>query len=498
MRANAKIAILIIFCLLGVTVFGAYGALARIGATSECDGCHGTSGVLTLTSNATGTVNAIQGQQFWLVVDAGGYTGGDNQFVISMQPGWADNDQFSVVPTEIQDGGSDDLDSDTNEIRALLVFTPTSVGSYTIKIWTASAGGLATELDVAVSVIFVDTEPPTIDSPDDLEISMGDPGAHITWTPEDDSPDRYEVTNDSVLFDSDAWDGSPITVSLETIPMGVHDITITVWDVDDRSVSDTVVVTVVDDAPPSIDGPGDIEVHFGSTGNEITWNPSDPSPDTYEIFKDDVSIKTGLWNSSLETITLGIDGLSIGEYNYTLLVTDLDGMTATNSAIVTVDDFTVPTVSSPSDIQYQVGSTGHSFTWTLTDDYPVSYTVYLDGVLNKTGAWNSTGETITIDADDHIVEYYNYTILVTDLGGNSATDSVFVRVTHSTLPTLDHPPDQYIAELSTGHTITWDPHDSQAGNKDYWVYREGSRKHSSRYRLGLCVRWNKPISRYSK
>ncbi len=472
MRRNAKLIAMIIFCLFGVGVFGAYESLARIGATSECGGCHTNTGVLTLTSNASGTVEAIVGQKFWLLVDAGGYTGGDNLFAISMQPDWADNAEFGVVPTEIQDGGLGDLDPTTDAIQALFDFTPQSEGNYTIRIWTASDGLYGTVLDVEVEVIFIDSEPPTINSPEDIEISMGDPGASITWTPEDATPDRYEVLDQGLLFENDTWDGSPITVQLDTLTLGVHNLTITVWDVDNRSISDTVFVTVVDDAPPSIDGPGDLDITLGTTGNTIVWDPKDPSPASYEIFKDQVSIKTGIWNSSLETITQNIDGLAWGQYNYTLLVTDEDEMTATDTVIVTVGDFTTPTVTSPADIEYTVGSTGYSFTWTLYDDHPVSYTVYFDGMVNRTGAWNSTGETITVDADDHSVEYYNYTILLTDLGENQAVDSVFVRVNDPTLPTLDHPPDQYIAEFSTGYTIYWHPYDAQMGDRSFNVYRD--------------------------
>ncbi|MDF1540152.1 MAG: hypothetical protein P1Q69_14750, partial [Candidatus Thorarchaeota archaeon] len=207
---------------------------------------------------------------------------------------------------------------------------------------------------------------------------------------------------------------------MSTLTLGEHDLTITVYDVDDRSISDTVHVRVVDDAPPSIDGPDDMNVQFGTTGNNITWNPTDPTPISYEIFKDDKSIKTGPWNSTLETITIDIDGLAIEEYNYTLFVTDESALTASDTVIVTVDDFTVPTVNSPADITYTVGSTGHSFTWYPEDDFPVGYTLWLDGIISKSGAWNlTTGESITVDADGYPVEYYNFTAVFTDLGGNA-------------------------------------------------------------------------------
>ncbi|MDF1540153.1 MAG: hypothetical protein P1Q69_14755 [Candidatus Thorarchaeota archaeon] len=160
MKIKSKVTILIVFTLVLAGFYGANNAIASLGQTAECGGCHNTSGVLILTSNASGTVDAIVGVSFMLVVDASGYTGGDNEFAISLQANWADNNEFDFTAEEIVDGSLSDKNAATNEIQAEYTFTPLTEGTQTIRIWTAAAGDLATSLDVTVSVLVIDVFPP--------------------------------------------------------------------------------------------------------------------------------------------------------------------------------------------------------------------------------------------------------------------------------------------------------------------------------------------------
>ena len=209
MNRTQKLTLIAISTVVVVSILGlASFSLARLGYTSACDGCHGTSGVLTLTSNATGTVDATLGVTFTLVVDSDGYSGSDNLYCISLQSGWADNDDFTFTASEVQDGDTEDTNSNQNEITATFQFTPLSTGSFTINIWAAAAGDLATLLEVSVDVSILDTTDPTIDSPPDRQIPMGDPTKSITWNPFDANPNRYEIHDNATLMRSGAWDES--------------------------------------------------------------------------------------------------------------------------------------------------------------------------------------------------------------------------------------------------------------------------------------------------
>ncbi len=88
-----------------------------------------------------------------------------------------------------------------------------------------------------------------------------------------------------------------------------------------------------------------------------------------------------------------------------------------------------PYISSPDDIEYEIGMTGNNFSWFPHDDNPSSYIVYLDGVILFSGIWNTSGEEIFLDVDGLGIGIYNFTLYFEDVTGKSNTDTVFVTVT---------------------------------------------------------------------
>jgi hypothetical protein len=140
--------LLIVTCLLTVFVAGGTYALAHPTYDQECNVCHTNEDVLTLTSNATGTVDAKVGVPFLLVLNAG--SGAEAMKIVST---WANNDQFTFSETLVEDGQTGDTNSASGEITADVTITPIAAGSYTIRVWTAAGPGLLSKsLDVAVDV----------------------------------------------------------------------------------------------------------------------------------------------------------------------------------------------------------------------------------------------------------------------------------------------------------------------------------------------------------
>jgi len=95
-------------------------------------------------------------------------------------------------------------------------------------------------------------------------------------------------------------------------------------------------------------------------------------------------------------------------------------------------------VDNPSDVEYVEFTTGHSITWNPIDDHPESYTIYRNSVVYASGAWN--GSQFTVDVDGLSPGVYNYTLVVTDFGGNSVTDTVLVTVLEATTTTATTEP----------------------------------------------------------
>lgn len=146
----------LLFITLGLIVlFGAsaFSVNASPGQTSPCGNCHNNTGVLVLTSNATGTVDATVGVPFVLVLNQTGYSGGDSQVAIAMQSEWSDNAQFTFTEFSVVDGDAPDLNPTSDQVTVSITFTPSAAGSWTLRVWTAGKQGMVgTSLDVSVSV----------------------------------------------------------------------------------------------------------------------------------------------------------------------------------------------------------------------------------------------------------------------------------------------------------------------------------------------------------
>ncbi len=88
-----------------------------------------------------------------------------------------------------------------------------------------------------------------------------------------------------------------------------------------------------------------------------------------------------------------------------------------------------PAITSPENVAYASGTTGHSISWTITDATTGTrtYMVYCDGAFASSGTWTS-GSTITTSVDGLAVGAYNFTIIVSDGYGGLMQDVVFVSV----------------------------------------------------------------------
>jgi nitrous oxidase accessory protein NosD len=267
---------------------------------------------------------------------------------------------------------------------------------------------------------------PLLDSPDDIEFEEGTTNHSIVWSPSILSPASYRVhRNGSLVVDSGVWNGS-IIVSVDGLSLGAYNYTLTIFDARGNSASDTVFVTVVEPTPPTIDSPDDIQYESGTTDHNITWSPSDLTPDSYEVLRNGTQIGSGSWGGS--DIEISIDGLDLGTHNFTLVVFDAQGNNVGDTVMVIVVDTTDPSLSTPEDIQFKFGDAGHNLAWMLQDINPFSYEVFMNSTLVASGTWNSTAETVTIAVDGISVGIHFFTIYVTDLAGNEASDMVIVTV----------------------------------------------------------------------
>ncbi|MGY5880135.1 MAG: S8 family serine peptidase [Candidatus Thorarchaeota archaeon] len=278
---------------------------------------------------------------------------------------------------------------------------------------------------------------PALSSPVDIYYPELSTGHSISWTANDLYPVSYVIYFEGMIAKSGAWNSSAefFTISVDGHGLGSYNYTIAVTNLDGLTSVDTVFVYVIDGTSPNIDDPADIQYNEFTIGHSIIWDPSDLHPAIYAIYLDGIPIKSGFWNSSSETIMISVDGHGPGEYNYTLLVADMSGNSAFDDVLVTVVDSIIPTIDSPIDVEYTEGDTGITITWNPLDFHPLSYEIFIDGFSLGSHDWSLPLASIIVSVDGHSAGEYNYTIVVTDVGGNTASDSVTVTVTASSTTT---------------------------------------------------------------
>ncbi|MHA2069623.1 MAG: hypothetical protein ACXABY_35110 [Candidatus Thorarchaeota archaeon] len=171
MKYRNRTKLLVVMGFMALLVVGANSALAFPSQSAGCgidQACHATAGTITVSTNATGTVNAVAWVNFTLTIDSG--NGADQ---VAIRSGWEDNSNFLFSLEDIEDDSSNDQNAAIGEISTSITITPTTVGTFTIRIWSVSATLLGTSQDIVVDVAenTDTTPPPTTPTPmDPIEV----------------------------------------------------------------------------------------------------------------------------------------------------------------------------------------------------------------------------------------------------------------------------------------------------------------------------------------
>ncbi|MBN2149920.1 MAG: hypothetical protein JW839_00610 [Candidatus Lokiarchaeota archaeon] len=310
-----------------------------------------------------------------------------------------------------------------------------AVGTYNYTLVVTDGLGGTSQDEVLVTVTNV---APTITTPSDLAYEQGTTGHAIAWNVTDASvgTTSYTVFRNGSDVGSGGWgSGTPIGVNVDSLMLGSYNYTIVAIDGLGGTVSDEVIVRVNPNIWPSIDSPADVYYVHGSPGNTISWNVTDASVGTtsYAVFRNGTEVATGSWVSGT-TVPINVDGLAVGTYTFQMNANDGLGGSVQDEVLVTVANV-APTISSPADVSYVHGTTGHAISWIVTDASvgAASYTVYRNGTPVATGPW-TPGNPVPISVDGLAVGSYNYTIVADDDLGGSVQDIVIVMVTTATAP----------------------------------------------------------------
>lgn len=320
-----------------------------------------------------------------------------------------------------------------------------------------------TQSSDTVIVTVYDTSSPIIDSPVDVDYEESSAGNTIIWTASDYNPNYFNVTLDDEFYVGGVWDTDPIEIDIDGLTWGTYTFNCFVYDLDWNKANDIVQVSVLDVIPPVINHPSNLSIFYGDTGKSLLWTGSDAYPSSFTIYRNSTLYKEGEW---INTVFIWLDWLDPGVHNFTCVITDGSGLTASSEVWVTVHpptpDVDPPTISHPEDLLIEEGSIGYSIIWSGSDNRsPWWATVTQNGTIIYDQAWLGNEIIIPLDGLPLGNTVYNCTLF--DETGNSIFDIVNITV-HSQVPDVDPPlivtPEFLEYEVGTeGHYLTWICHD---------------------------------------
>ncbi|MFW9991688.1 MAG: hypothetical protein ACFFD4_06485 [Candidatus Odinarchaeota archaeon] len=243
-------------------------------------------------------------------------------------------------------------------------------------------------------------------------------------------PDSYELYRNGTLIDGKFLTNEfPVVfVSISDLETGNYSYTLKVFDQAGNVGEITVLVEVADHTPPAIKRPPDLMISEGSTGYTLFWDIREANPQNYSLYRNgELLIDSDPLTAT--NITTSLDGLAMGEHEYTLIVVDEFGLSHSCTCYVNVVDITAPALTHLSDVRFITGDANAKLTWTAQDLHPASYSIKLDGADKLQNTW-SNGE-IALSLVGWSAGSYEVEITVSDTSGNTAIDTVQVTIVDS-------------------------------------------------------------------
>ena len=252
--------------------------------------------------------------------------------------------------------------------------------------------------------------------------------------------------------------------------------------------------------PMIINAPSDFTVDYGYTGVDLSWNVTDLYPNTYTIELQGTGVVVSSMNWLNGTpITYSVpDDLPIGEYIYTINITDDYDNFVNDMITLSVKEPSEPEIiNSPSDFTVDPGYTGVNISWIATDPNPKSYQIELlgNGSVMGPSAWFN-GMPITYYVPDGLfIGEYIYKISIMDDYYYITTDTVTMYVGDVANPIITNTPSDFTADYGyTGVSISWTATDANPNIYTIALQGIGVVAGPSTWSSGVAITYNVPDS----
>jgi hypothetical protein len=296
----------------------------------------------------------------------------------------------------------------------------------------------------------------------------------LQWNATDMHPDSYLLYRNNVIADEDTWEsGVNITHWTGYLDPGLYNYTMWVNDTVGLSASCTFWIEVLDSTNPVLDSPMDVYYELGSTNNWIEWTITEVYHDTYMVYLNTSTLfasgnyVTDAVSPYEGNVTITIDGLATGVWNFTLIAYDETGNLGVSTVLVYVIDTTSPICISNGDVEFEDGTTIPLIDWNCSDLDPYEWHLYRNETEYDSDSWS--GNNLQFNVDTVGVGIWNWTLIVVDGSGNIASATVWMVVVDTTSPVVNRPSDITYKSGTTAHIIVWAPDDLNPDSYMIWI-----------------------------
>ncbi|MDF1540777.1 MAG: hypothetical protein P1Q69_17910, partial [Candidatus Thorarchaeota archaeon] len=347
-----------------------------------------------------------------------------------------------------------DAFADGEYIQYMLNYVTPGAHNITLVAWDDSDN----ILKLTCFVTYSDSTAPTIIGPIDSGFEAGE-SPLVSWSWTELNPENYTIyENGTQAIFSASFSGN-IEHILDGLIPGKWNITLIFYDTSGNFEADEVWVTVEDTTAPTLVGFASLNVELGEV-LQINWQVSNigawDQDGTWQVYVNGTAGTPGVWDSTQVSYAFAPD---LGKFNVTMVVTDAYGNSVTNTTWVTCQDTIAPELSGLADQEISE-SESILLNWTCSDLDPESLVLTRNGSVIIEQIW--VGSDYSYPAEDLALGVYNYTLVVTDGSGNSASDSVLLTVTAeatSTTTTTTTTSTTTPTDTSTTDTTTPPPDD---------------------------------------
>ncbi len=215
--------------------------------------------------------------------------------------------------------------------------------NFTVIVWDGDAHNAS---DTVLVTVIQDTFAPVFnDEPGNTTFNETESNNILQWSVFDDNRDMYTIFENSVELESGPWTSSLINVTFDGYALGVYNMTLVIQDVNLRTNTSTLFVTIADGTPPELEFIEDFQTM--NPNATLIWNATDLHPTTFTVYVDGVVFDSGAWVSGSPVIVF-IDNLLYQTYNVTIVFYDIGGNYVSDFVLITaISEHTTTTTSPP-------------------------------------------------------------------------------------------------------------------------------------------------------